>query len=323
MNQLVRKGSAATLKLALPLGSHIPTELAAQLYGEDGTAQWVDEAGDPEPKTLDPEYYELTGTEEYPAGSRELHFDATHARRIPRVGDELFLALGSADPAAQEATPRETVVVVDVRDDVMVLREGTVSAWAVGTRAYQRVVRVALTTDDTATCGRNLRLELLCTFGGLEEEDQTDVVEVLLDVVLHKPQNALGMERLQSSYPNIFARLASNPRESSGGVEAQLRSAFDLVLEDVSRKLPPDQVYSDQQLEPVTIAKLLWLRAVDGSLEPKNPDRETLKSGQLTFYRQTFEEFLGSIRWVDRDEDATPDDGETNQSCVPRVVFDF
>lgn len=309
MRQYIRKATAADVLLPLP--SDLPVASAtAVLYGPDGAADW-----DPAHSVTHPAW---ALADEAPAGASSLAVSTWGAYRIPQPGEELTLS----DATTPAGNPTETIIVDRVSGTTLHVRDPLRLTWAASSVLQPRVLRVPLSASDTATAGRAYRLEATVTLdASVPASERTHYLTELLDCVAHVPRCTLSLTNLRSLYPNLFGRLSGDLREESSGVEALRDRCFWLVVSDISAKVKPDHIYSDSDLEAPTVARMLLELARDGRLYPEDVDRTGVVEGAYGHYMRTMDATLSSIGWVDSDEDGVPDDGETQRSVLPPIVW--
>jgi len=311
LRQYLRQSTAADVLLPLP--NDLPVASAtAILYGPDGDADW-----DPA-ETITHPAWALNAEAAADATSFVVTSWSTH--RVPLPGEELTLSAASSPAAA----PTESVVVDRVESTTVYLRDPLRLTWAASAVVQPRVMRVPLDTDDTATTGRTYRVEATVTLhSSVSANERTVYPSAIVDVVKHVPQCTLTLARLRDLYPNLFGRLSGDLSAESSDVEILRTRCWELVVNDVSRKIKPDHLYSDNDLEPPTVARMLLEMARDGRLYPEDTDRKGVVEDARGHYARTLSDALSSMGWVDVDEDQEPDDGETGQSALPRVILDL
>lgn len=315
MRQYLRQSTAAEALFALPNDWPVAS-VSAVLYGPDGVADW-----DPAHTDAHPSWALASAAA---AGDESLTVATGWGTgvRVPQAGDEMTLSI----PTTPGAGPTETVIVdrVDVTTPLkLYLRSPLRLAWAASSVLQPRVLRVALSAADTATTGRAYRVEAAVTLHATIPAAERTVYPspYLFDVVKHVPQCTLTVARLRESHPNLFGVLSGNLNDEQSNVEVLRDRAFGLVVADVARKIKPDFLYSDSDLEQPVIKRMMLLMAEDGRLYPEDTDRRAVVRDSRGEYQQAFDEALSSMGWIDLDDDQTPDESEQSRSLRPSVIF--
>jgi hypothetical protein len=314
VRKYIRQSTAAEALFVLP-SDYPVASVSAVLYGPDGVADWAPAHTDAHPS------WALSGAAA--AGDTSISVSAWGTGvRIPEAGEELTLTQATTPGAG----PTESVIVdrIDATTATKAhLRSPLRLAWASSSGVQPRILRVALATTDTATTGRLYRVEATVTLHATVPVAQRTVYPspFLFDVVKHVPATTLSLARLREGHPNLFGVLSGDLTEEQSGVEVLLNRAFELVLVDLARRIKPDFVYSDADLEGPTIARMMLLMAEDGRLYPDDTDRRGVVKDARGEYGRAFDEALSCMGWVDLDDDQVPDENERGRSFVPHVML--
>lgn len=260
-----------------------------------------------------PTYATTTGSA---IGDKSLAFEASGSSRIPQRNDRFLVA----DATQPNENPRESITVVSSSATLLSLAESLKSAHASGSRIFPQFVDIALSSADLSALGRGCRVEAELVLSDLGEGENSRTLSAQFDVVRHVPTNTLSIAKLRTREPNTFSTLNGNRKSDDSNLDLILSIAFDEVLFDISRYVRPDLVFSDDQLEPMTLAKLKCILADDGSLMKSETDRLGVIKRMKEDYTFVLNEFLKSIPSIDSNDDGAISSEEAARISVrPKI----
>jgi hypothetical protein len=304
----IQKGAVADALFVLPNDNPVAS-VSAYVYGADGVQIGAERT------PTHPSWPLSAGASE---GDDEIVVTGWGSDRVPQSNDEITIS-DATDPFQEET---ESQIVNHIGGTTIELLQSLFADWDAGAIVQPRILRVPLTAVDTATLGRLHRVAAAVTLHASVPETERVVYPspFLFDVVNHSPACTLSLGTLRIMYPNLFGKLSGSLNSEQGGVESLRDRAFVLVLADLARKLRPDFLYSDSDLEQPTVYRMMLLMAEDGRLHPDDPDRRSVIRDSRGDYRQIFDEALSSMGWVDMDGNEKPEEGEINVSVRPRLT---
>jgi hypothetical protein len=310
VNHLIKKATIATVRVPLPENAPVASAAAA-LYDRNGDA--VASFTDTTPAV----YSYALKTSAPSAGDRTITIDWSTSP-VLEVGDELFIA----DLTAPIKGPLESVVIKSITGEVLTLEKPLVFGWDIGDLVHTHFIDVDLNATDTASLGRNFRLELTLTLTDRPAGKNKLYKMALIDVVNHLPGNTLTVAELRRRLPSTFSELAGSLDKDDSGFDTLIEEAFRITLRDVNRKVAPDLVMSDDGYKDVTLQKVLELMAEDGRFLKQEVDRLEVIETYKGNYVAEMDAMLGSVGWVDSDQDGAVEDGEERASLHQRVTMD-
>ena len=304
MNTLIRKGDAGNIRI--PHRENLPlSTVSASAFRPSGAALFTALDVTPTPFTL-----------AAPAakGGRLLSLATSPA--VSR-GSEYYL-LGDA---AAEGTQVESVVVTTADGPAWTLERPLIFAWPTSAKVWPHWIDVPIPIAHTMTCGRNFRVEVVATVYGRAAGRDTLHKVVTFDVVTNIPTCLLTVAELRRRLPSTFSELAGTLGKDDAGFDASIGTAFGLVLEDVSRIIPPDFVMSSSVFVEPTVAKIKSQMAEDGRYLQGDADRRAVIRETREEYQHVLDQALASAGWVDRSQSGIVDRAEPSP-LAQRVYMD-
>jgi hypothetical protein len=170
------------------------------------------------------------------------------------------------------------------------------------------IVARAITAVEAVNIGINFRARFTATVNSV-----TVVKDILFDIVRSILDQPLTVETLVKFDPMINRQI---PAELQGTDWAeQLEATWTLVYQDlINQQLHPSRLMDSKQLIPLHYYKFKLILAEDGvTAHPDMYPSQAIKHFSFQ-YRNAMEMISRSFTWHDKDEDLTPDSGETNET---------